>query len=217
MRSIERTRTTRCLSRDIRSHPNSLTGRDQESGIREERTWATRMLWLPLGIGARSAGCAEAVARVLTGQAASGLARAEHQEWYRELFAPSVTAGIIPAHALAGYRTHPVYIRGVRHVPPRADALADAMGTLFDLLENEPEPAVRAVIGHWALGYIHPWPDGNGRMARFLMNLMLCSGGYSWTVIRVEHRAEYMAALDEASSGQQIEPFARFLADRVAG
>ena len=158
-----------------------------------------------------------AVARVLVGHVASSLARAEHQHWYRELFAPSVTAGITPAHALAGYRSQPVYIRGSRHVPPRADGVADAMGALFDLLESEPEPAVRAVLGHWALGYIHPWPDGNGRMARFLMNLMLCSGGYPWTVIRVEHRAEYMAALDEASSGQQIEPFARFLADRVAG
>ena len=156
-----------------------------------------------------------AVARVLTGQAASGLARAEHQEWYRELFAPSVTAGIVPAHTLAGYRTQPVYIRGSRHVPPRSDAVVDAMGALFDLLDAEPESAVRTVLGHWALGYIHPWIDGNGRMARFLMNLMLCSGGYSWTVIRVEHRAEYMAALDEASSGQRIDPFARFLADRV--
>ena len=158
----------------------------------------------------------DAVARVLAGEAAAKLARAEHQEWQRELFAPSVTAGILPAHALAGYRTHPVYIRGSRYVPPRADAVVDAMGTLFDLLEGEPEPSVRAVLGHWALGAVHPWPDGNGRMARFLMNLMLCSGGYPWTVIRVEHRAEYMAALDEASSGQRIEPFARFLAARVA-
>ena len=158
----------------------------------------------------------DAVARVLAGQVASGLARSEHQVWHRELFAPSVSAGIVPAHALAGYRTQPVYIRGSRHVPPRADAMTAAMRELFDLLESEPEPAIRAVLGHWALGYIHPWPDGNGRMARFLMNLMLCSGGYPWTVIRVEHRAKYMAALDEASSGQQIEPFARFLAERVA-
>ena len=158
-----------------------------------------------------------AVARVLAGHMASNLARAEHQQWYRELFAPSVTAGITPAHTLAGYRSEPVYIRGSRHVPPRADAVVDAMGALFDLLDAEPEPAVRAVLGHWALGYIHPWIDGNGRMARFLMNLMLCSGGYPWTVVRVAHRAEYMAALDEASSGQRIEPFARFLADRVAG
>ena len=159
----------------------------------------------------------DAVARVLAGQTASGLVRNEHQEWYRELFAPSVAARILPAHALAGYRTQPVYIRGSRHVPPRAEAVADATAAFFDLLEGEPEPAVRAVLGHWALGYIHPWPDGNGRMARFLMNLMLCSGGYPWTVIRVEHRAEYMAALDEASSGQRIESFAEFLAVRVAG
>lgn len=157
----------------------------------------------------------DGVARVLAGQAAAGLARDEHQEWHRELFAPTVTAGIVPPRELAGYRSQPVYIRGSRHVPPRAGAVVDAMEALFDLLEREPEPAVRAVLGHWALGYVHPWPDGNGRMARFLMNLMLASGGYPWTVIRVGHRAEYMAALDAASSGQRIEPFARFLAERV--
>ena len=157
----------------------------------------------------------DGVARVLAGQAAAGLARDEHQEWHRELFAPTVTAGIVPPRELAGYRSQPVYIRGSRHVPPRAGAVVDAMEALFDLLEREPEPAVRAVLGHWALGYVHPWPDGNGRMARFLMNLMLASGGYPWTVIRVGHRAEYMAALDAASSGQRIEPFAGFLAHRV--
>jgi Fic family protein len=51
------------------------------------------------------------------------------------------------------------------------------MPALFDLLENEPAPSVRAVLGHWMFGYIHPYPDGNGRMARFLMNAMLASGG----------------------------------------
>lgn len=42
--------------------------------------------------------------------------------------------------------------------------------------------------------------DGNGRMARFTKNLMLDSGGYPWTVIRVEDRATYyMEALEKAS------------------
>jgi Fic family protein len=54
--------------------------------------------------------------------------------------------------------------------------------------------------------------DGNGRMGRFLMNVMLASGGYSWVVIPVERRAEYLAALEVASVHLDIEPFAKFLA-----
>ena len=79
--------------------------------------------------------------------------------------------------ALAGYRNDAVYLRTSRYVPPRWEAVRDAMPALFDLLEQEPEPGVRAVLGHWLFGYIHPYPDGNGRMARFLMNAMLASGG----------------------------------------
>jgi Fic family protein len=90
------------------------------------------------------------------------------------------------------------------------------MPALFDLLEQEPEPGVRALLGHWLFGYIHPYPDGNGRIARFLMNAMLASGGYPWTVIRVEDRNAYLAALDSASVGGDIRPFAGFIAERVS-
>ena len=83
------------------------------------------------------------------------------------------------------------------------------------LNKNEEEASVRAVLGHFIFVYIHPYMDGNGRMGRFLMNAMLSSGGYPWTVIPVEARAEYMAALESASVEQNIEPFAFFLADLV--
>ena len=89
------------------------------------------------------------------------------------------------------------------------------MNELFDLLEAESEPSVRAVLGHWLFGYIHPYPDGNGRMARFLMNAMLASGGYRWTVIRVEDREKYLTALESASVQGDIKPFAAFIAERV--
>ena len=72
------------------------------------------------------------------------------------------------------------------------------------------------VLGHWLFGYIHPYPDGNGRMARFLMNAMLASGGYPWTVVRVEDRASYLAALEAASVQLDVGPFARFISERVA-
>jgi hypothetical protein len=157
----------------------------------------------------------ETVGEVIAGGNPGTLARSAQTEWYRELFQPCVAAGLIEAAALAGYRNSAVYLRTSRYVPPRWEAVRDAMPAFFDLLRHEPEPGVRAVLGHWLFGYIHPYPDGNGRMARFLMNAMLASGGYPWTIIRVEDRDGYLVALDRASIDMQIEPFAKFIATRV--
>ncbi|MEE8202142.1 MAG: Fic family protein [Alphaproteobacteria bacterium] len=157
----------------------------------------------------------ETVAKIIAGGNPGTLVRCAHRDWYRELFQPCVAAGLIAPSALAGYRNDAVFLRKSRHVPPRWEAVRDAMPVLFDLLEEEPEPSVRAVLGHWLFGYIHPYQDGNGRMARFLMNAMLASGGYPWTVIRVEDRGAYLAALEAASVEMNIRPFARFVAERV--
>ncbi len=86
------------------------------------------------------------------------------------------------------------------------------MPILFELLQAEPEASIRAVLGHFIFVYIHPYSDGNGRMGRFLMNTMLASGGYPWTIIPVEERDRYMKALEAASVEQNIEPFAEFIA-----
>ena len=158
----------------------------------------------------------ETVRAAIAGDNPAVLVRAAHQDWYRELFQPSVVAGLIPASALAGYRNGPVFLRGSRHVPPRWEAVRDAMPTFFDLFKGEAEPSVKAALGHWLFGYIHPYADGNGRMARFIMNVLLASGGYPWTVIRVDERDAYLASLERASINQHMEPFARFLTERVA-
>jgi hypothetical protein len=157
----------------------------------------------------------EAIADIIVGANPGARARVSHMDWYRELFQPFVATGVIPAAALAGYRNDAVYLRTSRYVPPRWEAVRDAMPALFDLLENETHPGVRAVLGHWLFGYVHPYPDGNGRMARFLMNAMLASGGYPWTVIRVEDRDPYLSALDKASIDMDIAPFTAFVAERV--
>ena len=155
----------------------------------------------------------ESVKKVLKGSEAGDVADSDHGEWYRGLFAPSVTAGILRAADLAGYRNGPVYIRRSMHVPPAREAVRDLMPAFFDLLRDEKHPAVRVVLGHFVFVYIHPYFDGNGRMGRFLMNVMMAAGGYSWTVITVDSRDQYMAALEQASVDKNILPFAKFLAE----
>ena len=145
----------------------------------------------------------------------SDVLRRDHHDWYAALFGPAVHVGILEAHQLAGYRTGPVYIRGSRHVPLPREAVADAMEALFDCIRHEQHPAARAVLAHHLFAFIHPYFDGNGRIARFLMNVLLVTGGYRWTVVRVARRAEYMHALEAASVGGDIAPFARFIAQEL--
>jgi hypothetical protein len=153
--------------------------------------------------------------RALHGENPGLVADEDHRTWYREMFAPSVAAGLLKPSDLAGYRNGQVYIRLSMHVPPNRDAVRDSMPAFFDLLREETVPAVRVVLGHFIFVYIHPYFDGNGRMGRFLMNLLLASGGYPWTVIPVSDRKIYMEALEKASVGEDIVPFADFLARLV--
>ena len=157
----------------------------------------------------------QSVRKVLAGENPGEVTGNDHSGWFRKLFAPSVNAGIIKAADLAGYRNSPVYIRESMHVPPSREAVRDLMPLLFELLRNESNPAVRIVLGHFVFVYIHPYIDGNGRMGRFLMNVMLASGGYPWTIIPVEKRDDYMQSLEAASVHQDIKPFTEFLATLV--
>ena len=202
--SIEGYRVSPQLIERVRSggwNPDANdTDREQRSALAARGYWQAHQL------------VKQSIAKVLDGANPGTIADADHGAWYRELFAPGVTAGLIRPADLAGYRNGPVYIRGSRHVPLRADAVREVMPVLFELLHAESEPSVRAVLGHFTFVYIHPYMDGNGRMGRLLMNVMLAAGGYPWTVIPVEQRATYMAALEAASVEQNIHPFTKFLA-----
>ncbi|QIB65142.1 Fic family protein [Kineobactrum salinum] len=157
------------------------------------------------------------IEKILGGENPGLTAQNDHATWYRELFAPSVTAGILKPSDLAGYRNGPVYIRKSMHVPPNKETVRDLTPAFFELLEEETAAQVRVVLGHFIFVYIHPYMDGNGRIGRFLMNAMMASGGYPWTVIPVEKRDDYMRALESASVDQDIAPFTKFLTRFVSG
>ncbi|WP_162654535.1 Fic family protein [Lentilitoribacter sp. Alg239-R112] len=153
----------------------------------------------------------ESVRTVLEGADTGEVIEQDLSDWYRNLFAPSVTAGILKASQLAGYRSSPVFIRQSQHVPMSVEAVRDCMPVFFELLKEETNPAVRIVLGHFIFVFIHPFLDGNGRIARFLMNVMMAAAGQPWTVIRIEQRDAYMRALESASVQGDIRPFAAFL------
>jgi hypothetical protein len=157
----------------------------------------------------------DSIKKILQGDNAGEVADDDHGDWYRELFTPSVTAGILKAGDLAGYRSAQVYIKGSKHTPLSQAAVRDAMPVLFDLLKEERHAGVRAVLGHFLFVFIHPYMDGNGRIGRFLFNVMLASGGYSWTVVPLAQREDYMSSLEKASVHGDISDFANFLGGLV--
>jgi len=118
-----------------------------------KRTGNSGMLWLHAGIDRPIRLVHKTVDRVLHGENPGLVADEDHGTWYREMFAPSVTAGLLRAADLDGYRNGQVYIRRSTHVPLNREAVRDAMPAFFDLLRQETDPAVRVVLGHFVILY----------------------------------------------------------------
>ena len=205
--SIERYQVTPELIDRVRN--GSWNAKDNDGDSKQRDAMAAKGYWDAFQMVEKS------IRKVLTGENAGEVLDNDHGDWYRALFGPSVVSGLLKPADLAGYRNHQVYITNSMHVPLNSEAVRDAMPVLMELLAEESEASVRAVLGHFIFVFIHPYMDGNGRMGRFIMNLMLASGGYPWTVIPVQQRNKYMKSLEEASVNLNILPFVEFLSHLV--
>ena len=164
----------------------------------------------------RSFNCVKkTVQDVLKGKNPGQAINDDHQSWFQALFSANVDAGLLEKTSLIGYRNNQVYIRGSRHIPMNASSLQDCIEVFFKLLELETDPFARVVLGHFFFVYIHPYFDGNGRMGRFIMNVMFAAAGIPWMVIEVFQRNRYFKALEKAGARGDILPFAEFLHELI--
>ena len=71
-----------------------------------------------------------------------------------------------------------------------------------ELVLDEIHPLIIATWFHHAFTTIHPFQDGNGRVARLLTSLIFIKYGYfPFTVLREEAKVEYIDALEKADKG----------------
>ena len=109
-----------------------------------------------------------------------------------------------------------VFISGSRRVLPASDKVPALMAEFVRWMsanEGRLHPVEFAALVHQKFVYIHPFVDGNGRVARLLMNLVLLRAGWTLAIIPPICRHEYIATLDKA--GRMPAPFVRFIRDRV--
>ncbi|MCL2756766.1 MAG: Fic family protein [Coriobacteriia bacterium] len=127
---------------------------------------------------------------------------------------------LIPDQQLHGgeYRSYNLMIRG--HRPTSYEKIGYKMLQLVEHYgSSEDEHPIEAIaFFHLRIEKIHPFADGNGRVGRLIINLMLEAAGYPPVIFPVEEKSRYYAAL-EAYDGLQgnpdIKPMQTYLAELV--
>mgnify|MGYP000174278306 CR=1 FL=1 len=102
------------------------------------------------------------------------------------------------------YRNIQVGIKQVDYAPPPAILVPEEMRALIGWYRQNKghlNPFELAVLLQTKFEMIHPFVDGNGRVGRALMNLVLERAGYPTLYLGLEHRSAYLNALTKADDG----------------
>ena len=122
----------------------------------------------------------------------------------------------IDAENAGCYRNVKVYISGSRYAVAAVSKIPAEMQKLvkwYNDNEKKLHPIELAATLHQRFVFIHPFVDGNGRVARLLMNLALLRNGYTIAIIPLILRHEYIYSLETAHTSPEV--FTDFIADRV--
>ncbi len=115
---------------------------------------------------------------------------------------------IVPTARHGGrYKEVEVEIGGSSHKPSDIIDVEYHMTELTSWLNTSTAaPALIATVVHSWLTHIHPFEDGNGRMARLLANLILLKSSWPPLIVRSSDRLQYLDALSESDSGGNLLP-----------
>jgi len=111
-----------------------------------------------------------------------------------------------------------------RFVPPPPHRVADAMGALEKFLHEgkAPPPLLKAALWHVQFETIHPFLDGNGRVGRLMVTLLLCAEEMLrepmlyLSLYFKQHRARYYELLDSVRRDGDWEAWLAFFCQGVA-
>jgi len=124
-----------------------------------------------------------------------------------------VTLGIL--ESAGRYRTRNVRITGAVRSPTDWQHILREMDELIADIQNQDRPVIEMTAYlHHRFVAIHPFIDGNGRVARLLGNLYLIRNGYPPVVLDQKNRQHYYRALREADTGD-LAAFTTFIARAV--
>lgn len=100
------------------------------------------------------------------------------------------------------------------YTPP--EQVGSEMSDLIDWYREEEahgeHPIVLAATFHYRFVRIHPFDDGNGRMARLLMNMILIRHGYTVAIVSKEDRNRYIREIEDVAETEDLSRFIEFIA-----
>lgn len=114
------------------------------------------------------------------------------------------------------YRTVSVRIAGSRAIMPNPAKVPQLMDEFISWLwKARGNELIIAADAHFRLVSIHPFVDGNGRVARLLMNLLLMQAGYPPAVIRKEERRRYVTSIEAGQLGKSLDDYYKLIFESI--
>ena len=110
---------------------------------------------------------------------------------------------------------------GVSHIAPPFNMVPGLMSDLFAWLnESEAPVLIKSSVFHYEFEFIHPFPDGNGRMGRLWQTAILGNWREEFYGVPVEnivwaHQSEYYEAIRKSGAVGECGPFIDFILDKI--